>query len=249
MRLTRVHVEGPLAAGAKTLIEGDAAAHVTRVLRLRAGDALTLFDGRGGEYAARIAGPTRGGIFVEVGEHRPIERESPLDLTLLQAIARGERMDLVVQKTTELGVTRIVPVLSERTVVRLDASQAARKLAHWRAIAVAACEQCGRNRLPEILEPRSFAEALVPHAKQQAADALTIVLDPAAEATLAERTRGGTKIVLLVGPEGGFTDGELELAARAGFAACRMGARVLRAETAAIACVAAIETMAGDLGA
>ena len=150
MRLTRVYVEGPLASGKRITLEGNAASHITRVLRLRVGAALVLFDGSGGEYEASIDKAHGGTVTVAIGEHRPIERESPLIVTLAQGVSRGERMDLVVQKATELGVTQLVPVLTERSVVRLTAQQSDRKLNHWRAITIAACEQCGRNRLPAV---------------------------------------------------------------------------------------------------
>jgi 16S rRNA (uracil1498-N3)-methyltransferase len=240
-----VHVDAALGGNGTTLLEGGPANHIARVLRLRVGDALTLFDGRGGEYPARVAGMRKGQVIVDVGEHQALERESPLDLTLLQSIARGERMDWIVQKTTELGVTRIVPVISERTVVRLEPAQASRKLAHWRAVAVAACEQCGRNRVPDIAEPL----ALLPAVQAAAAAARRLVLDPQAEVALAARLESASALTLLVGPEGGLTEDELELSVRAGFERCSLGARTLRTETAAVACVAAIQAMAGDLGA
>ena len=241
MRLTRVFVDTPLAAGTTVALTGDAANHVTRVLRLREGDAITLFDGRGGEYAARIARMQRGSVRVEVGAHSTIERESPLELTLLQGIARGERMDLIVQKATELGVTRIVALTTERSVVRLDAQQAERKAAHWRAVAVAACEQCGRNRVPAIEEPVDYATALGHNA------ALKLLLDPTAPQPMSRPGADVGSIALLVGPEGGFTDTEAELARRAGFEPRHMGPRVLRTETAAITALAALQATAGDL--
>jgi 16S rRNA (uracil1498-N3)-methyltransferase len=241
VRLTRVFVATPLVAGTAVALTGDAANHVTRVLRLRAGDALTLFDGRGGEYAARIAQMQRGGVRVDVGEHRAIERESPLELTLLQSIARGERMDVIVQKATELGVTRIVTLETERSVVRLEAKQAERKAAHWRAVAIAACEQCGRNRVPGLEGPLDYAVALRREAE------LKLLLDPAASQPMSQPGADVRSIALLVGPEGGFTDTESELAHRAGFEARHMGPRVLRTETAAITALAALQATAGDL--
>jgi 16S rRNA (uracil1498-N3)-methyltransferase len=241
VRLTRVFVETPLAAGMTVSLTGDSGNHVARVLRLREGDALTLFDGRGGEYGARIGGMQRGGVRVEVGEHSAVERESPLELTLLQSIARGERMDLIVQKATELGATRIVAVAAERTVVRLDARQAERKAAHWRAIAVAACEQCGRNRVPAVDGPAELESAV----RREAA--LKLLLDPLGRAPMARAGELARSIALLVGPEGGFTDLESELARRAGFEPRHMGPRVLRTETAAITALAALQATAGDL--
>jgi 16S rRNA (uracil1498-N3)-methyltransferase len=160
VRLTRVYVEEPLAAGKSCVIGGSAANHIARVLRLREGDALTLFDGRGGEYGARIAAFRKDAVLAEVQEHRDVERESALDLTLVQGISRGERMDWVMQKATELGVRRIVPVLTERSVVKLDDRHGEKKLQHWRGIVIAACEQCGRNRVPEVTAPMTFHEAL-----------------------------------------------------------------------------------------
>ena len=149
MRLTRIHVPAPLAAGAEIELPAQAGEHLTRVLRLEPGAALTLFNGAGGEYAAELgarSGKQRD--WRACWRHDPVERDSPLAITLLQGVARGERMDLIVQKATELGVARIVPVLAERSVVKVDARQRARKLEHWQAIAIAACEQCGRNRVP-----------------------------------------------------------------------------------------------------
>ncbi len=153
MRLTRVFVDDDLAVGQQLTVEGSAGNHIVRVLRSRVGDELTIFNGRGGEYGASIEEIRRDTVQVSVREHRDEERESAFDLTLAQGISRGERMDWVVQKATELGVTRIVPVFTERSVVHLDERQAAKKVQHWRGIAVAACEQCGRNVVPEIAVP------------------------------------------------------------------------------------------------
>ncbi|MEJ1966445.1 MAG: 16S rRNA (uracil(1498)-N(3))-methyltransferase [Gammaproteobacteria bacterium] len=160
MRLTRVFVAEALSAGRSCSLTGSAANHIMRVLRLRDGDALTLFDGRGGEYGARITAFRKDSVQVEVQEHRDVERESTLHLTLAQGISRGERMDWVMQKATELGVTRIVPVVTERTVVRLDERQSERKVEHWRAIVISACEQSGRNRVPEVAEPSAYYDVI-----------------------------------------------------------------------------------------
>ena len=149
MRVTRVFVEQALVSGKGVGLPEQAGLHLTRVLRLEAGAAVTLFDGTGGEYEATLERDGKK-IWARVGAHSAIERESPLHVTLIQGVARGERMDLIVQKATELGVTRIVPVFAERSVVKVDASKSARKLEHWRSIAISACEQCGRNRVPEV---------------------------------------------------------------------------------------------------
>ena len=243
MRLTRVYVDAPLAAGTRVTLEGGAARHVTRVLRLRVGEALTLFNGSGGEYAASIEQSQGGRVAVAIGEPRAIERESPLALTLAQGVSRGERMDLVVQKATELGVSGVVPVLSERSVVRLTAQQAERRLNHWRAIAVAACEQSGRNRLPAIASPVPLKDFL----RTNTDGSMRLLLSPAATATLADLPRLVSAVTVLIGPEGGLAQAEQDAAVAAGFKPVRLGPRVLRTETAAITALALLQREFGDL--
>jgi 16S rRNA (uracil1498-N3)-methyltransferase len=245
MRLTRVHVEGPLASGKRISLEGNAASHVTRVLRLRVGASLIVFDGGGGEYEASIDKAHGGTVTVAIGEHHAIERESPLAVTLAQGVSRGERMDLVVQKATELGVTRLVPVLTERSVVRLTAQQSDRKVNHWRAITIAACEQCGRNRLPAVAPPVTLGAFL--RDAPAAGGATRLLLSPEGSTTLRELTRPlSAPLTVLIGPEGGLTDEEEQAAAAAGFTAVRLGPRVLRTETAAIAALALLQREIGD---
>ena len=240
--MTRVHVEEPLAAGRGCLVSGTGANHISRVLRLREGDELTLFDGRGGEYAARIASFRKDAVQVEVQEHRPVERESALDLTLVQGVSRGERMDIVMQKATELGVRRIVPVLTERTVVKLDDRQGERKAQHWRAIVISACEQCGRNRVPDVASPLGFHETL----RTLDADATRVLLSPAGTLRARDLARP-SKVTLLIGPEGGLSDNEQLAAVAAGFQQVQLGPRILRTETAALAALAALQHDFGDL--
>jgi 16S rRNA (uracil1498-N3)-methyltransferase len=242
VRLTRVHVEEPLAAGQSCLIGGSAANHIMRVLRLRDGDLLTLFDGRGGEYGARITGLRKDSVQVAVQEHRAVERESALHLTLAQGISRGERMDWVMQKATELGVRRIVPVFTERSIVRLDERQSERKLQHWRAITISACEQSGRNRLPEVTAPLGLYETL----RAIDPDATRVLLSPAGTLRARDLERP-SKIAMLIGPEGGLSDNEEEAAVSAGFRQVQLGPRILRTETAAIAALAALQHDFGDL--
>lgn len=243
MRLTRVHVSAALAPGRRHAIEGDAANHITRVLRLRPGDPLAVFDGRGGEHAARIEEFRKGAVIIAVGDRSAAERESPLSLTLAQGISRGERMDWVVQKATELGVTRIVPVATERTVVKLDARQSARKLQHWQGIAVAACEQSGRNRIPDITAPRSLQEFL----SGLGAGATRLLLSPAGARRIEELQPPQGEVLVLIGPEGGLAETEQRAATAAGFVALRLGPRVLRTETAAVATLALLQHRFGDL--
>lgn len=243
MRLTRVYVPEALLPGRRQTIGGDAANHISRVLRLRAGDPLTLFDGRGGEYAARVEEFRKDAVIVAVDEHSPTSRESPLSLTLAQGVSRGERMDWVVQKATELGVSRIVPVLTERTVVRLDAKQAERRRLHWQAIAIAACEQSGRDRLPEIDPPVDLAGFLGGVDTR----ATRVMLSPTANLRIADLPRTEAGLVVLIGPEGGLAEGEQRAALDAGFVGVRLGPRILRTETAAVAALALLQHQFGDL--
>jgi 16S rRNA (uracil1498-N3)-methyltransferase len=244
VRLTRVHVPGPLTAGSRHTLTGDAASHIARVLRLAAGDPLTVFDGRGGEHAARIEALRKGAIVIHVGERSADERESPLTLVLAQGVSRGERMDWVVQKATELGVTRIAPLLTERSVVRLDSRQAERKLQHWRGVAVAACEQCGRNRIPEIATPIGLDDFL-----RQVGEARStrLLLSATGQLDIGEVPAPNEAVIVLIGPEGGLAPSEQGAARQAGFLAVRLGPRVLRTETAAVAALTLLQHRFGDL--
>jgi 16S rRNA (uracil1498-N3)-methyltransferase len=243
MRLTRVFVEQELVAGKGVGFSEQSGLHLTRVLRLEPGAALTLFDGRGGEYAGTLQ---RDGKqwWAKVGAHDPVERESPLDVTLLQGVARGERMDLIVQKATELGIRRIVTVLAERSVVKVDAKQRERKREHWQAVAVAACEQSGRNRVPEVTEPMALAEACAALPADTVRCLLAVDGAQPLASVAAELAR--RPAALLIGPEGGLADNERRFAQANGFLACRMGPRVMRTETAGLAALTVLQAIAGD---
>ena len=242
MRLTRCYVPAPLAVGESRQLPQEVATHVARVLRAREGQLLTLFDGRGGEYDATIVQIDRHGVRVQIELHRAIERESPLPVTLLQALARGERMDFIVQKATELGVAAVVAMGGDRSVVRLEAEGLARRCEHWRAVAISACEQCGRNRVPTISVVADLASACA----RIDATTLRLLLAPEADQTLIAVARQATHIALAVGPEGGFSEEERSLAQQQGFQSCRLGPRVLRAETAPLAALATLQAVAGD---
>jgi 16S rRNA (uracil1498-N3)-methyltransferase len=245
MRLTRVFVGQKLVSGKGVGIPEQAGLHLTRVLRLDVGAAITLFDGTGGEYAATLERDGKK-VWARVGEFSADERESPLDVTLLQGVARGERMDLIVQKATELGIARIVPVFAERSVVKADAKQRERKRGHWQAVAIAACEQSGRNRVPDVSDPRSLGDAIAALPAESARCLLSVDGGETLPA-FAARTRG-QPLVLLVGPEGGTADNEDRYARANGFVACRLGPRVLRTETAGLAALATLQAIAGDFG-
>ncbi len=215
---------------------------MAHVLRLAVGDAVTAFDGRGHEYAATVARISRQGVMLNVGEPQTLSRESPLDIVLAQGISSGDRMDYTVQKAVELGVRAIQPLSTERSVVRLDAARAAKRAGHWQGVAIAACEQCGRNELPQVLPVASYTAWLgaLPPA------VLRLTLTPGAAQRLAELDRPSGAIVLLAGPEGGLSPGEHGDAEASGFTPVRLGPRVLRTETASVAALAAMQTLWGD---
>ena len=242
MRLSRVFVATPLETGARVTLAGDAAGHVTRVLRLRPGAPLTLFNGTGGEYCGTIEAVRAGAVTVTVGAAQRIERESPLRVTLAQGVSRGERMDLVVQKATELGVSRIVPVFTARSIVKLDGHQAVRRLEHWRAIAIGACEQSGRNRPPQLTSPLTLEELL-----REERAGTRLLLSPAAALRLPQIQRPEGAVLVLIGPEGGLAEEEQQRALAAGYFGVRIGPRVLRTETAALAALVLLQREFGDL--
>jgi 16S rRNA (uracil1498-N3)-methyltransferase len=238
----RFFVPVALTAPSTLALPEAAAHHAAHVLRLRSGDSVTLFNGQGGEYAGRISAIGKREVSVAIERHDPVERESPLPVTLVQALSSGERMDLTIQKAVELGVTRIVPVESERCVVRLKGERAEKRVAHWQQVVISACEQCGRNRIPEVRMISPLAVWLV----AEEADAQRWLLLPGADAALRDLPRPQKPIELLVGPEGGLTDAEVDAAQRAGYQPVRLGPRVLRTETAAPALLAALQALWGD---
>ncbi len=249
MRLTRIYVDAPLAAGTTVRLPPAPAQHLSRVLRLHAGAALCAFNGQGGEFDAVIESIQRDAVQLRIGAHQHVATESPLQVTLLQGIARGEKMDLILQKATELGVTAMVPVCAARSTVKLDEHTAARKLLHWQGVVTGACEQSGRDRIPAIASPAALATAVAASVAQLK---LLLVPEPAAgtlKTLLAAAAADGAppSICLLVGPEGGLDPQEVLLARQAGFQSCQLGPRVLRTETAALTALAALQSLAGDL--
>ena len=235
MPVPRIHVDHPLAPGAELALGANGTRHV-QVLRLQPGDALTLFDGRGGQWTGAITAITRREVRVRTVRHEAVERELAMPVTLAVGMPANERMDALIEKATELGVAAIQPLVCERSVLRVAGERALRKAAHWQAVAVAACEQCGRNRVPEIGEPFGLAEWLrAPPVARDGARWLLSLSD--AQPWPPARGHHGA-VVVLSGPEGGFTAQEEAAAREAGFAACSLGERVLRADTAPLAALA-----------
>ncbi len=238
MRLSRFFIDAPLSLGSHDLPEAQAH-YIGRVLRHAAGDAVQLFDGSGQEFVGELLEVGKKSVRVELREQFAGLAESPLRIHLGQGLSRGERMDWAIQKATELGVAEITPIVSERCEVRLKDERADKRLAHWRQIAVSACEQCGRSVLPVIHPPLTLADWLA----QTAAD-LRLVLHPVAE-PLSGHARP-TSLAFLIGPEGGLADAEVRQAQAAGYRAARLGPRVLRTETAPVVALAVAQQLWGD---
>lgn len=244
MSETRIYADIDLVDGAKVTLGEEAYHHLVVVLRRIRGDAIVLFNGRGGEHGATIEKVGKREFDVRIGPRRDVERESPLPITLVQAVSKGERMDYTIQKAVELGVTAIQPVITDRVVVRLDAERWARKQEHWQGIVVAACEQSGRTRIPRVAPVRDLNDWM----PTCPPDAFRLILSLTVTPTVAKRAPG-QPIVLLVGPEGGWSEIERKLADLAGFAGLALGPRVLRTETAGVAALAVLQSQWGDMGA
>ncbi len=243
MRVIRAFVDLPLAAGQCIELPDDAAAHLVRVLRLREGDACVLFNGDGHDHDARLTSAGKRGASAEIVATRAVDVESPLRIVLLQGIARGEKMDWILQKATELGVAGFVPVSSDRSEVKLDAERAGKRHAHWRSVVVSACEQSWRARVPEIVAPQPLAAALA----ALPAGGARWLLDPEATSGIASMPAPSASLVLAIGPEGGWSPNDRAALTAAGFGGLRLGPRILRTETAGIAAVAALQARFGDL--
>ncbi|MBT8143778.1 MAG: 16S rRNA (uracil(1498)-N(3))-methyltransferase [Gammaproteobacteria bacterium] len=243
MRINRLFLDRHLHPGLETDLEADAAHHLTRVLRLRAGATLQVFDGRGQSFEATLLSATRRGGRLRVEHAIENQTRSPLRVTLVQGVSRGERMDLVIQKATELGVERIVPLLSDRSVVRLDATRRARRSAHWQRIMTHACEQSGRSWLPTLDEATGFDEWLA--SLQQISTGL--LLQPGAARRFRDLPApADDAVTVVIGPEGGLAPREVELLLERQFTGINLGPRILRTETAAIAILAMIQSGWGD---
>ena len=243
MRIPRIYMDQELRPGREVRLPDQAGEHVARVLRLERGSALILFSGDGREYDAALASLAKHAVTVEIGSAREADRESPLPLTLAQAVARGEKMDWILQKATELGVAHIVPIVTERTEVKLDGERADRRMAHWHGVIASACEQCGRNRLPGLEAPQAMDRWL---ATLGDSPALRLALLPDGDAGLRQFPQMDNGAILAVGPEGGFTANDVTLLTQAGFRGLRLGPRILRTETAGVAALAALQAMFGD---
>ncbi|MCH2219859.1 MAG: 16S rRNA (uracil(1498)-N(3))-methyltransferase [Dechloromonas sp.] len=241
MNLPRFYCREALSPGAHVELPEPVARHAVRVLRLPPGAPMILFDGRGGQYPARIERIERDRVYAELSAWEDAECESPLAITLVQALQAGDKMDFTIQKAVELGVRDIVPVESRRSVLRLAGERAAKRVAHWQGVVASACEQCGRNQVP-LVAP---VEKLESWLSRPANGVLRLMLDPEAETSFASIRPEGA-VQLLIGSEGGLDPQEMIAARQAGFRGVRLGPRVLRTETAGLAALAVMQAMWGD---
>lgn len=243
MRLNRIFCEGPLRNGTTIPLPTAGAYHVARVLRMREGASLVLFNGSGSDYSAEIVAVQGDKVMVQLHQQTAGMAESPIKITLVQGVSRSERMDWALQKATELGVASIVPVLTARSVVRLDEKQAAKKQAHWHGIVIGACEQCGRSHVPAVAAPVTLRDYFA----NVRSEGMRWVLSPAAPDSLTGIASLPSQVELLIGPEGGLDDDEVSAAQKAGFTPVRLGPRVLRTETAAVVALSVLQARWGDL--
>ncbi len=242
MSNSRFYIEDDLAVGCTVKLTESAAIHATRVLRLEVSDDIVLFNGDGFDYACQLISVKKSEVLAIVQSQHLLNNESPLNITLLQGISSGDRMDITIQKAVELGVTRIIPIKTTRSVVKLKDDRAEKRLSHWQQVVVAACEQSGRAIVPMVDAPISLSDWLFTH---KTSDTLRITLDPLATKQLKDLSKP-QNIELLVGAEGGLTENEITMSASHGFVGVQLGGRILRTETAPLAAIAAMQTLWGD---
>lgn len=244
----RFYSPPPLQVGATITLSENAATHATKVMRLGVGDTLVLFCGDGADYTCELTNVQKSAVMAKVKSRQLVENESPLNITLLLGISAGDRMDIAIQKAVELGVNRVIPIKTERSVVKLDEDKAKKRVTHWQNIVVAACEQSGRAFVPQIEAPIALTAFL---ATTCASDTLRITLDPLADKKLADILKPNSskptgEIQLLIGAEGGLSANEIMLASQHKFTGVQLGKRILRTETAPLAAIAAMNTLWGD---
>ena len=243
MRIPRLYTQQPLHADSLITLDKDAARYLSSVLRMTSGQMLNLFNGEGGEYVAEVVSLSKNQVTVSIKESLPNDRESLLKIHLVIGISRGERMDWVIQKATELGVHIITPIFTERTEVKLAGSRLEKRLVHWQQVSISACEQCLRNVVPTINSAVSLQQCLGTHD-----GGLKIVLHHRTERPLTELQNTNNHVTILVGPEGGLSDDEITLVESNGYNAVKLGPRVLRTETAPLAAISILQSLWGDMG-
>jgi 16S rRNA (uracil1498-N3)-methyltransferase len=242
MRIPRIYTAQPLPVGTEILLPEQAGEHAVRVLRLERGHPLILINGDGHEYDAELASLARRAVTAVIKQARAVDREAALQITLAQSIARGEKMDWILQKATELGVSNIVPLVTERTEVKLDEERAERRMAHWDSVIESACEQCGRTTLPSLAAPQRIDRWLT--SLEFAGVRLAMI--PDGEMTVRELPSTESGVIVVVGPEGGLSEQDVVMLRQADFVGLKLGPRIFRTETAGIAAAAALQALRGD---
>ena len=245
MREIRAFIDQPLSEGAEVVLDNQTSRHLASVLRLNNGDPVTLFNGSGGEYTATLTSCSAKKVCARIDQHKNVEKESPLAITLAIGISRGDRMDTVIQKATEMGVISIIPLFTERTEVKLKGERLEKKLRHWQQIAISACEQCGRNLVPEIQTAQKLSDWLRSTTLENVDQ--KFVLHHRSDQDLTAVQTTPESVILLVGPEGGLSADEISAAADKNFNPLTLGPRVLRTETAPLAAIAILQYQWGDL--
>ncbi|MBT3308614.1 MAG: 16S rRNA (uracil(1498)-N(3))-methyltransferase [Gammaproteobacteria bacterium] len=241
MAIPRIYSRNPLHAEQSITLDEAAQRHVIQVLRLKTGASITLFDGSGNEFESTIEQIERKKVTVSLQAATPRDCESPIQTHLYQGISKGERMDYAIQKATELGVNSITPLFCERTVLKLEPKRLQKKVDHWQAVAISACEQSGRNHVPQLLPPQSLQQ-LKPHSGSTG-----MVLNPYTEQRLGELPEPHTSLSILIGPEGGLSEAEIYNAETLGWHSIKLGPRILRTETATVVALTALQQLWGDL--
>jgi 16S rRNA (uracil1498-N3)-methyltransferase len=242
MRKPRIYQSQQIQSGQQLALDDEGAAHIGRVLRMQSGEGLIVFNGQGGQYNATIDSANKKNVTVTIDSFEPIDCESPLKLHLGQGVSRGDKMEFTIQKAVELGVSEITPIFTERCGVKLTGERLQKKWQQWQKIAIGACEQSGRNTLPTIHQPISLTQWLLQPNKE-----LKINLHPRATATIKTLSTPENGIRLIIGPEGGLSDDEIEQTLTHGFSEITLGPRVLRTETAGLTVIAALQLQFGDL--
>jgi len=241
MRVSRLFLDTVLTQGQTVSIDGERLNYIANVLRLKTGATVSVFNGKGGEYDANIVSISKRSAELEIGDFSNKDIESSLSIVLAQGISRGERMDFTLQKATELAVSRIIPLFSERCTVNLKGERLDKRVRHWQGTVRSACEQSGRNLVPNIDKPIPLTEFL-----NRDTGPCKILLDPESTQSLASISSTPSAITILIGPEGGFSDNERRLAYAKNYQGVQLGPRILRTETAALAAISAIQTLWGD---
>jgi 16S rRNA (uracil1498-N3)-methyltransferase len=243
MRIPRIYQPIDLSSNKVVQLDATAANHLLNVLRLRINDPVIIFNGQGGEYSARVVEIIKRDVFINVAEFHAIDRESPLQIHLAQGISRGEKMDFTIQKAVELGVTEITPIITERCGVKLSQARWDKRFERWQKIIISASEQCGRNTLPRLNKITRFADFIT----QTDAVQLKLILHPDAKQAIHDLQNDMHNLILFIGPEGGITTTEMQLAQTNNFIGIKLGSRTLRTETAGLAAIAILQAKCGDI--